>query len=96
MQYRIKDFQQVYFVSENNFRRKSEAVNMKNCINEVVDIVAADIKSRKIEIKVNVEEDVPEQIACDVSKLKQVILNLLLQNFNGQFRITITIDVSLK
>ena len=69
---------------------------MKSCINEVVEIIAADVKSRKIEIRINIEEDVPDQIACDVSKLKQILLNLLLQNFNGQFRITISIDVSLR
>lgn len=43
---------------------------MKSCINEVVEIIAADVKSRKIEIRINIEEDVPDQIACDVSKLK--------------------------
>jgi hypothetical protein len=83
MQFRIKDFQQVYFVSENNFRHKSEPVNMKNCIDDVVAMTAADVKSRKIELIVNVDDEVPDQIACDVSKLKQVLLNLLLQNFNN-------------
>lgn len=96
MQFRIKDFQQVYFVSENNFRHKSEPVNMKSCIDEVVAMTAADVKSRKIELLVNVDEDVPDQIACDVSKLKQVLLNLLLQNFNNQFRITVKVNVSLR
>ena len=46
-------------------------------------MTAADVKSRKIELIVNVDEEVPDQIACDVSKLKQVLLNLLLQNFNN-------------
>lgn len=66
---------------------------MKNTINEVIEIMAADVKSRKIEINTTVGEDIPDIIACDVSKLKQVLLNLLLQSFNGQFRITVTINI---
>ena len=36
MQYRIKDFQQVYFVSENKIRHQSNQVSLSACIKEVV------------------------------------------------------------
>ena len=37
----------------------------------------ADLKSRSIEINTKIEDDVPEVIACDVTKFKQIILGLI-------------------
>ena len=50
MQYRIKDFQQVYYVSENKFRPTNESTNMKNCVNDVIDMTYRDLKTRNIDM----------------------------------------------
>jgi len=57
-------------VSENKFRHKSDMVNLKACIEDVISMTATDVNSKKIELIVNIAEEVPEQIACDQSKLK--------------------------
>ena len=81
MQYRIKDFQQVYFVSENKIRHQSNQVSLQQCIKDVIQLVQSDIAERNVDLQLSIDNNVPDQIAIDAQKLKQVILNLLLQNF---------------
>lgn len=70
MQYRIKDFQQVYFISENKFRPANESTSMKNCINDVIDMTYRDLKTRNIDMQVTISPEVPESISCDTHKVK--------------------------
>lgn len=77
MQYRIKDFQQVYNISENKFRHQAEAVNIRQTIDEVQGLLMTDCRNRSIELKTHIDSDVPDVIACDHAKFKQVLLNLL-------------------
>lgn len=39
MQYRIKDFQQIYFVSENKIRHQTNQVSLQSCIKDVINLV---------------------------------------------------------
>ena len=96
MQYRIKDFQQVYFVSENKIRHQSNQVSLQSCIKDVIQLVQSDIAERNVDLQLSIDNNVPDQIAIDAQKLKQVILNLLLQNFYNLQDITVKINVSLK
>ena len=70
MQFRIKDFQQVYNISENKFRHQAEAVNVRQSIDEVQGLLMADCRNRNIELKSNIESDVPDVVACDQGKFK--------------------------
>lgn len=65
MQYRIKDFQQVYFVSENKIRHQTNQVSLQQTIKEVINLVQSDIAARNVDLKLNIEGDVPDQIAID-------------------------------
>lgn len=47
-------------------------------------------------MQLSIDNNVPDQIAIDAQKLKQVILNLVLQNFYNLQDITVKINVSLK
>ena len=70
MQYRIKDFQQVYNISENKFRHQAEALNVRQTIDEVQGLLMADCRNRNIELKTNIDVEVPEVVACDTAKFK--------------------------
>ena len=59
-------------------------------------MIKGDCKQRNIEFLLSVNENLPENISCDKNKLKQVLLNLIIQDINNQFRGQISIDVSLK
>ena len=96
MQYRLKDYQQVYLISENKFKPIFESVNMKEVMKDIVDMTARDVKTRNIELTVNVDSNVPGTISSDKSKIKQVIMNMLMQGINNQFRGFIKIEVEYK
>ena len=59
-------------------------------------MLKGDCKQRNIEFLFTVNENLPENISCDKNKLKQVLLNLIIQDINNQFRGQINIDVNLK
>lgn len=43
MLYRIKDFEQVYNISENKFKPKDDNVDIKKCIETVVEVAQNDL-----------------------------------------------------
>lgn len=69
---------------------------MKKIMKDIVDMSARDIKTRNIELTINVASDVPASISSDLSKIKQVLMNMLMQGVNGQFRGFIKIEVEYK
>jgi hypothetical protein len=69
---------------------------MKKIMKEIVDMSARDIKTRNIELTINVASDVPAVISADMSKIKQVLMNMLMQGVNNQFRGFIKIEVEYK
>lgn len=60
MQYRIKDFQQVYFVSENKVRHQTNQVSLQSCIKEVINLVQSDAAVRNADLQLHIEGDVPD------------------------------------
>jgi hypothetical protein len=63
---------------------------------DIVDMSARDIKTRNIELTINIAKDVPTSISSDLSKIKQVLMNMLMQGVNNQFRGFIKIEVEYK
>ena len=56
---------------------------MKRVMKDIVDMSARDIKTRNIELTINVASDVPATISSDISKIKQVLMNMLMQGVNN-------------
>jgi signal transduction histidine kinase len=52
-------------------------MNVKLTLEDIVNIMEADLKVRMIQIETKIEDDVPEIIACDVTKFKQIVLGLI-------------------
>ena len=70
MQFRIRDFQQVYYISENKFKPSNENVDIRTAINEILEMTQGDLKSRNIEVTLNVAPEVPDSISADLFKVK--------------------------
>ena len=96
MQFRIRDFQQVYYISENKFKPNFENIDIRDAINEILEMTQGDLKSRNIEVTLNVAPEVPDQISADLMKVKQVVMNIFMQNVMNQLRGFIQINVSYK
>jgi hypothetical protein len=69
---------------------------MKTVMKDIVDMTARDIKTRNIELTINVASDVPAIISSDISKIKQTLMNMLMQSINNQFRGFIKVEVEYK
>jgi CheY-like chemotaxis protein len=52
-------------------------VDVRACIEEALDLLAAKAAEKKLEIAYQIEEGVPSQVAGDVTRLRQVLVNLL-------------------
>lgn len=55
MQYQIRDFQQVFAISENKFKGVIEQLNIRQALQEIAELVKPDCKNRNIELGTNVE-----------------------------------------
>ena len=86
MLYRIKDFEQVYSISENKFKIKEDDYSLKRAIEDVVEIANNDIKKKGIELTINHSNSLPPTSRGDQIKFKQIFLNLLTQSINGTYR----------
>jgi hypothetical protein len=64
MLYRIKDFEQVYNISENKFKHREEDFLIKRTIDEVVDIARSEIQKKSMELTLS-HGDIPNQSKGD-------------------------------
>jgi signal transduction histidine kinase len=86
MLYRLKDFEQVYNISENKFRPNPQEFSIRSSIEDVVEIAQNDLQSKNVELSMNHGSDIPISVKGDSFKFKQILLNLLLQSISGTLR----------
>jgi len=96
IQFKVKDFQQVYNIAENKFSPNWEKVNVKSCMDTIIDQAKHDVKGNYMDLTILIDKDVPETIKSDLTKIKQVILNLFNQSVIGQSRGFVKFHVSNK
>jgi len=70
IQYRIKDFLQVYNISENKFRPTNENVSVKKCFDDILKMCKIEIKGKNMEVTLEIAPDVPDTITSDIYKIK--------------------------
>jgi len=51
--------------------------NVRSCVEEVLDLVAVRALERRVELLYTIDDDVPDAIASDLGRVRQVLLNLL-------------------
>jgi PAS domain S-box-containing protein len=69
--------------------------NLRNCIEEVIDLLAPQATAKGLELTYWLEQDVPEFIRSDVTRLRQILLNLLSNAIKFTEKGNIFIEVSL-
>ena len=70
MQYRMKDFQEVYNISENKFTPNFEKINVKLCFEDIKETALEEVKAHNMEVTLTIDKDVPEYIHSDATKIK--------------------------
>ncbi len=85
----ILDYTQMNFKKE--LRLVLEEVNLKALLSSVVELLKMKAKLRKLELKIEVDSDIPEIFTTEPRRLKQILLNLtgnaLKFTFSGYIRI---------
>jgi signal transduction histidine kinase len=79
MIYRVKDFEQVYNITQGKFRAREEDFVIKRNINDVIEVIKSDVKKKNIDLTFNHGSDLPNMAKADSAKFRQVLLNVLEQ-----------------
>ena len=71
---------------------EEEPFSLKKCIAEAVNIVASEVRRKKLDFTVSVAEDVPDTVVGDQMRLRQVLINL----FGNSIKFTERGEVELR
>jgi signal transduction histidine kinase len=56
---------------------ESQPVNVRSCVEEALDLLAAKAGEKTIDLTYQIEDGVPQQVLGDVTRLRQIIVNLV-------------------
>jgi len=70
----ILDYTQMNFKKE--LRLVLEETNLKSLLSSVVELLKMKAKLRRLELKIHIDEDIPEVFITEPRRLKQILLNL--------------------
>lgn len=92
----ISDILDFSKIESGKFRVEKSLFNLKNLISEITKLNSYKLKAKKITFVLNVDEQIPELIEGDPSRLSQVLMNLLGNANKFTEKGTISLDVSIK
>ncbi len=73
----INDILDFSKIESGKLELEAEPLNLQNTIEEACDIAASRAREKGLELLVDVDGDVPEWVSGDVTRLRQVLLNLI-------------------
>ena len=73
----INDILDLSKIESGSFELFPEIFSLKHCSEEVVKMLNPQISNKKIELNINIDQEVPEYIIQDSIRLKQVLTNLI-------------------
>ena len=56
---------------------ENQIFNVRNCVEEALDLVAYNGTSKGLQLAYHIAEEAPELLFCDVTRLRQILVNLL-------------------
>ena len=77
MLYRVKDFEQVYNITQGKYRAREEDFLIKRSVNDVIEVIRSDVKKKNIDLTFNHGADLPNMAKADGTKFRQILLNVL-------------------
>ncbi len=91
---KILDFSQI---ESGNMQLESHPFDLRQCIEEILDLMSSQTAKRSLELSALIDLDVPQQIASDSTCLRQILVNLIGNaiKFTERGEIAITVSSSL-
>ena len=96
MLYRVKDFEQVYNITQGKFRAREEDFLIKRSVNDVIEVIKSDVKKKNIDLTFNHGADLPNMAKADGTKFRQILLNVLEQTLQGTVKAGVKISTTLQ
>ena len=91
----INDILDFSKIESGQFRLDVHPFNLRHCIEESLDLLATVAATKQIELAYCIDTEVPEQIVSDVTRLRQVLVNLFSNavKFTSQGEVTLRVSV---
>ncbi len=90
----INDILDFSKIESGRLELERQPFNLRRCIHDSLDLVAGRAKEKQIDLQCKVASDCPEAVVGDVTRLRQIIVNLLGNSVKFTHRGSVQVDVS--
>ena len=73
----INDILDFSKIESGRLELENQPINLRNCIEESLDLLATKASEKKLELAYEMEQAIPDRILGDVTRLRQVLMNLV-------------------
>jgi PAS domain S-box-containing protein len=91
----INDILDFSKIESGQFRLDAHPFNLRHCIEESLDLLASVAATKRIELAYCIDPEVPEWIVSDITRLRQILVNLFSNavKFTSQGAVTVRVSV---
>ena len=91
----INDILDFTKLQNNEIKLNIERVNIQECLNDINDIISPKIYEKGLRYNFNISNQTPYYIITDSNRLKQILLNLLINSIKFTNKGNITLNINL-
>ena len=91
----INDILDFTKLQNNEIKLNIERVNIQECLNDINDIISPKIYEKELKYNFNISNEIPHYIITDPNRLKQILLNLLINSIKFTNKGNITLNINL-
>ena len=92
----INDMLDYSKIESGRFQLENTSFDLLNCIEESLELFGVDAAKKNLELAYSIAPDVPSWITCDVTRLRQILVNLVSNAVKftaaGEVEITVNVD----
>ena len=91
----INDILDFTKLQNNEIKLNIERVNIQECLNDINDIISPKIYEKELKYNFNISNEIPHYIITDPNRLKQILLNLLINSIKFTNKGSVSLNINL-
>jgi len=91
----INDILDFTKLQNNEIKLNIERVNIQECLNDINDIISPKIYEKGLKYNFNISNEIPHYIITDPNRLKQILLNLLINSIKFTNKGSVSLNINL-
>ena len=91
----INDILDFTKLQNNEIKLNIERVNIQECLNDINDIISPKIYEKGLKYNFNISNEIPYYIITDPNRLKQILLNLLINSIKFTNKGNVSLNINL-